>query len=99
LLIQLNPPLPPETSKAPGWAHSAIDYGAESALLWGVFMDADGACWTVPSAEVRMCANGTMERRRAEVGDQPAAASARGAAPTDGATLRVFSGATKPEGR
>jgi len=99
VLVQLNPPPPLETSKGPRRAHFLIDYGAESALLWVVFMDADGACWTVPSAEVRMCANGTMERRRAEVGDQPAAASARGAAPTDGATLRVFSGATKPEGR
>jgi len=99
VLIQLNPPLPLETSKGSGWVHFLIDYGAESALLWVVFMAADGACWTVPNTAVRMCANWTMGRRRAEVGDQPAAASARGAAPTDGATLHVFSGATKPEGR
>jgi hypothetical protein len=40
VLIQLNPPLPLETSKGPGWAHFVIDYGPESALLWVVFMDA-----------------------------------------------------------
>ena len=33
-LTQLNPPLPLETSKGPGWAHFVIDYGQESALLW-----------------------------------------------------------------
>ena len=100
LLIQLNPPLPLETSKGPGWAHFLIDYGAESALLWVVFLDADGACWTVPNQEVRMCANWTMGRRRTEVGDERAAAPARTAAQPDGATLHVFSGAAKPtEGR
>ena len=44
VLTQLNPPLPLETTKGPGWAHFVIDYGPESALLWVVFMDADGAC-------------------------------------------------------
>jgi hypothetical protein len=31
--------------------------------LWVVFMDADGACWTVPNPEVRMTTNWTMGRR------------------------------------
>ena len=69
-LIQLNPPLPLETPKGAGWAHFVIDYGPESALLWVVFMDTDGACWTVPNAEVRMTCNWTLGRRRPE--DQPA---------------------------
>ena len=63
---QLNPPLPLETSKGPGWAHFVIDYGQESALLWVVFMDADGACWTVPNHEVRMSFNWTIGRRKPE---------------------------------
>jgi hypothetical protein len=63
VLTQLDPPLPLETSKGPGWAHFVIDYGPEAALLWVVFMDADGACWTVPNPEVRMTANWTMGRR------------------------------------
>jgi hypothetical protein len=41
-----------------------IDYGPESALLWVVFMDADGACWTVPNFEVRMSYNWTLGRRK-----------------------------------
>jgi hypothetical protein len=79
---QLNPPLPLETSKGPGWAHFVIDYGQESALLWVVFLDADGACWTVPNHEVRMSYNWTVGRRKPETGAErhlsavPAAASA-----------------------
>ncbi len=78
MLTQLNPPLPLETSKGPGWAHFVIDYGPEAALLWVVFMDADGACWTVPNFEVRMSYNWTMGRRKP--GDV-AAASAPAASP------------------
>ena len=48
MIAQLNPPLPMETPKGGGWAHFVIDYGPETALLWVVFMDADGACWTSP---------------------------------------------------
>ncbi len=66
MLTQLNPPLPLETTKGAGWAHFVIDYGPESALLWVVFMDADGACWTVPNPEVRMSLNWTMGRRKVE---------------------------------
>ena len=99
MLVQLDPPLPLETSKGAGWAHFVIDYGPEAALLWVVFMDADGACWTVPNAEVRMSYNWTMGRRKPEDrACDAAAAPARNAAP-DGAALRVFSGAAKPEGR
>jgi hypothetical protein len=63
VLTQLNPPLPLETAKGSGWAHFVIDYGPESALLWVVFMDADGACWTVPNAEVRMTYSWTLGRQ------------------------------------
>jgi hypothetical protein len=66
MITQLNPPLPLETSKGGGWAHFVIDYGPEAALLWVVFMDADGACWTVPNAEVRMSFNWTLGRRKPE---------------------------------
>lgn len=64
MLTQLNPPLPMETPKGRGLAHFVIDYGPEANLLWVVFMDADGACWTVPNPEIRMTANWTMGRRR-----------------------------------
>ena len=70
MITQLNPPLPLKTPKGDGLAHFVIDYGPESHLMWVVFMDADGACWTVPNPEVRMSANWTMGRRSAN----PAAA-------------------------
>jgi hypothetical protein len=66
VLTQLKPPLPLETSKGPGWAHFVLDYGPEWSLLWVVFMDKDGACWTVPNHEVRMCFNWTLGRRKPE---------------------------------
>src|ERR1700731_1743852 len=77
VLTQLNPPLPLETSKGPGWAHFVIDYGPESALLWVIFMDADGACWTVPNFEVRMSYNWTLGRRKPEDREVERAAPAK----------------------
>jgi hypothetical protein len=63
MLLQLNPPLPMETSRGPGLAHFVLDYGPECHLLWVVFLDADGACWTVPNPEVRLAANWSLGRR------------------------------------
>jgi hypothetical protein len=71
MITQLNPPLPMVTPKGEGWAHFLIDYGPESALFWVVFMDADGACWTVPNPEVRMYQNWTLARCRPEDLKQP----------------------------
>jgi len=99
MLVQLNPPLPLETSKGGGWAHFLIDYGPEAALLWVVFMDADGACWTVPNAEVRMSYNWTIGRRKPEDHGSERTASTARAAQAEGATLHVLSGAAKPENR
>lgn len=64
MITQLNPPLPLETAKGAGLAHFVIDYGPESDLLWVVFMDADGACWSVPNPDVRMSSNWSMGRRK-----------------------------------
>jgi hypothetical protein len=54
MITQLNPPLPLHTSKGDGLAHFVIDYGPETDLLWVVFMNEDGACWSVPNPEIRM---------------------------------------------
>ena len=78
MITQLNPPLPLETAKGAGLAHFVIDYGPEADLMWVVFMDSDGACWTVPNPEVRMSMNWTMGRRKPKT-DKPAAAAADGA--------------------
>lgn len=73
-------PLPIVTPKGEGLAHFLIDYGPESALFWVVFMDEDGACWTVPNPEVRIYKNWTLGRQRPEdarkLQEQPAAAGA-----------------------
>lgn len=75
MLTQLNPPLPMDTSKGPGLAHFVIDYGIESHLFWVVFLDADGACWTIPNPEVRLQMNWSLPRRpAARKSEKPAAA-------------------------
>jgi hypothetical protein len=71
MITQLNPPLPLSTSKGPGLAHFVIDYGPESDLLWVVFMDEDGSCWSVPNPEVRMHFNWSMGRRKEEPRPDP----------------------------
>lgn len=63
MLTQLNPPLPLETPKGPGLAHFVIDYGPEAHLLWVVFLDEGGACWTVPNPEIRIQGNWSLRRR------------------------------------
>jgi hypothetical protein len=64
MITQLDPPLPLETPKGAGLAHFVIDYGPEADLVWVVFMDKDGACWSVPNPEIRMSLNWTMGRRK-----------------------------------
>ena len=66
MITQLNPPLPLHTAKGPGWAHFVIDYGPEYDLVWVMFMDSDGACWSVPNPEVKMQFNWTLGRRKPE---------------------------------
>ena len=62
-IVQIDPPLPFVTTKGPGLAHFLIDPGIEHHLLWVIFLDADGSCWTVPNPEVKMAWNWTMGRR------------------------------------
>jgi hypothetical protein len=78
MIMQLNPPLPLETSKGSGMAHFVIDYGPEADLLWVVFMDKGGVCWSVPNPEVRMAFNWSLGRRKPE------------SKPADTAAIRAF---------
>lgn len=63
MILQIDPPLPLDTDKGPGLAHFLVDYGPEFHLLWVLFLDADGACWTLPNPQVRAQRNITMGRR------------------------------------
>jgi len=39
-----------------------IDYSQEHDLLWIVFLNQNGECWTFPNAEVRMVSNFSLGR-------------------------------------
>lgn len=62
-MIQLNPPLPLETPKGPGYAHFIIDYSQEHHLMWVVFINETGECWTFQNPEIRLSPNYTMSRK------------------------------------
>jgi hypothetical protein len=62
MIIQLNPPLPLDTPKGRGWAHLLIDYSQEHDLLWVVFLNENGECWTLPNSDVRMVNNFSLGR-------------------------------------
>ncbi|MCF8475877.1 MAG: hypothetical protein K9G60_02530 [Pseudolabrys sp.] len=89
MITQLNPPLPLDTAKGPGLAHFIIDYGPEADLLWVVFMDKDGACWSVPNPDVRMHFNWSMGRRKSEA-ETAATPVPLAPADGDGNVTRVF---------
>ena len=99
MITQLNPPLPLDTTKGSGLAHFVIDYGPEADLLWVVFMDKDGACWSVPNPGVRMHFNWSMGRTKpAPVeAETPLAPAASGVEPANGSANvhRVFPRATE----
>jgi hypothetical protein len=63
MILQLDPPLPLETSKGRALAHFLVDYGMETSLLWVCFLDANGQCWTVPNEEITMQKNWSVGRR------------------------------------
>lgn len=62
MILQLNPALPMETPKGKGWAHFLIDYSQEHDLLWVVFLDGNGECWTFPNPQVKITTNFSIGR-------------------------------------
>ena len=62
MILRLDPPLPLKTPKGDGLCHFLIDYGCEHHLIWVVFIDATGECWSFQNPEIRMPANATMGR-------------------------------------
>jgi hypothetical protein len=51
-----------ETPKGKGWAHFLIDYSQEHDLLWVVFLDSNGECWTFPNPQVKITTNFSIGR-------------------------------------
>jgi hypothetical protein len=62
-MLQLNPPIPVTTPMGKGWAHILIDYSQEHDLLWVVFLDETGECWTLPNRDIRIQSNLSLGRR------------------------------------
>ncbi len=83
MLIQLQPPIPLETPRGSGLAHLVIDYGPEFSLMWSVFLDESGECWTFANEDVRAVKNITMGRtaisKIADAGGQQTAVKLNGA--------------------
>lgn len=59
MILQVNPPLPVTTSKGEGLCHFLLDYGLEHDLMWVVFLDSTGECWTFGNTEIRAMKNMT----------------------------------------
>jgi hypothetical protein len=62
MFTQLQPPIPLRTSRGSGWAHFVIDYGMDSDLIWVVFLDESGECWSFSNREIRAVKNYTFGR-------------------------------------
>jgi len=62
MIMQLNPALPVVTPKGSGLAHIVLDYGVEHNLIWTVFLDSNGECWSFDNKDIRAAKNITMGR-------------------------------------
>ena len=62
MILQLEPPIPLDTPKGKGQAHFLIDYSIEQHLMWVVFLDDTGECWTFQNPEIRAQKNSTIGR-------------------------------------
>jgi hypothetical protein len=63
MITRINPPLPLETPKGSGYAHFLIDYSQEHHLMWVVFINDTGECWTFENPQIRLSPNYTLNRK------------------------------------
>ena len=61
-MIRLEPPIPLDTPRGSGLAAFVIDPGIEHDLIWVVFLDENGECWSFRNREIRAQVNFTMGR-------------------------------------
>jgi hypothetical protein len=62
-MLQLDPQIPVNTPKGMGQAIILLDYSEEFDLMWVVFLDETGECWTFPNKDIRAIENYTIGRR------------------------------------
>jgi hypothetical protein len=59
-----KPPITLITPKGNGWAHFLIDYGIEHDLIWVVFQDDTGECWSWLNRDIKIQSNITLNRKK-----------------------------------
>ena len=59
---RIDPPIPLVTSKGNGFAYFLIDYSSDHDLVWIVFIDETGECWSFRNPEIRLQKNLTFGR-------------------------------------
>lgn len=62
-MLQLDPPMTLITPKGKGMCHFVIDYGPEHDLVWVVFLDQTGECWSFRNQDIRINNNITFGRK------------------------------------
>lgn len=62
MILQLNPSIPLNTPLGKGYAVALIDYSQEHDLMWVVFQDDTGECWTFRNQEISAQKNITIGR-------------------------------------
>lgn len=63
MMIQLNPMIPFDTPKGPGWAFLLIDYSQDHDTLYKIAITETREVWDFRQSEVRAVENITMGRR------------------------------------
>jgi len=63
-VVRIDPPMPLMTPKGRAIAHWMIWSGPENDILWVVFQDDTGECWTWENAEIRSRRNRTLRREK-----------------------------------
>jgi hypothetical protein len=64
-MLRLDPPIPLDTPKGPGWAYFVIDRSQDHDLEWVCFIAQTGECWTYRNRDIRLRPNETMGIRQA----------------------------------
>lgn len=57
-------PITFNNTKGNGWAHFLIDYGVEHDLLWVVFQNDTGECWSWLNRDIKIQSNITLNRKK-----------------------------------
>jgi hypothetical protein len=66
-MLQLDPPIPLDTPRGPGFAYMVIDYSQDHKLLYSVFLTETGENWIFPQDVIRIQKNMSLGVRQDKV--------------------------------